>query len=74
MRAKHHYTIYLITESREDVRDSFNVSKEIVYQTNKRADADRWLYNHLYLETPLEPWDNGDSWLEIKTLYFKRDY
>ena len=74
MRAKHHYTIYLIIESREDIDDDFVISEKVVYQTNKRADADRWLYNHLYLETPLEPWDNGEHHLVIKSLYFKRDY
>ena len=74
MRAKHHYTIYLITESREDTRDNFTISKKVVYETNKRAEADRWLYNHLYLESPLEPFDDGSDWLEIKTLEFVKDY
>ena len=74
MRAKHHYTIYLVTESRDDIDDNFTISEKVVFQTNKRAEADRWLYNHLYLETPLEPFDDGSHCLEIKTLRFVRDY
>lgn len=74
MRAKHHYTIYLITESRKDVDDDFTISKKVVYKTNKKADADRWLYGHLYLETPLEPFDDGSHSLVITTLQLVKDY
>ena len=74
MRAKHHYTIYLITETREDVDEPFEVSEKVVFQTNKEAEANRWLFAHLYLETPLEPFDNGDHWLKITTLRFVKDY
>lgn len=74
MRGKHHYTIYLVTESREDVDDPFTIIEKVVYQTKKKIDADRWMYNHLYLESPLEPFDDGSHWLEIKTLRFVKDY
>ena len=52
MRAKHHYTIYKITyKYLGDYLDEGCIKHEtIMFQTNKRYDAERFYYNHKWEE------------------------
>lgn len=72
MRSKHLYEVWLKIEDRDDVDDNWNVTYKLKYTTNKRDKAMDYIYTHRYLETELEPDDDGTHWLHIQTLIFKR--
>lgn len=74
MRRRHHYTIVLVIEHREDLDEPFTITRRILFQTNKRAIADVWYFNHLYLNTEIDPNDFGDNFYCIQTLRLEKDY
>lgn len=66
MRGKHHYTIFLLTTYFEDYCDLPNEEK-ILFQTNKRAEAEKFVDRHYYLEVLDSDW-------VYKRLWIRKDY
>lgn len=69
---KHHYQVVLTIENRDDVDDDFKKTEQVLFETHNRDKAMDYIYTHRHLESYLEPNDNGDHWLTIKTLRLKQ--
>lgn len=63
------YEIWLKVEDREDVDDDWNITRKLIYKAKNFDEAMDFIHTHQYLETELEPNDDGSSWLHIQTLY-----
>ena len=74
MRAKHHYTIKKITyDYPGDYLDEGTPTKkeQIIFQTNKREQAESFYHNHLWQESGSEYKSIYYPYIEI---VFQRDY
>ena len=70
---KHHYQVVLTIEDKDDIRDTFRITKEVVlFETHNRDKAMDFIYVHRFMETPLEPDDDGKHWLHLKTLHLRQ--
>lgn len=75
MRAKHHYTIIVITHHYKgdyfEFGDGHTKTEKVVYETNKRFKAEQFYNDHLYLE-------QGSIYKGIyypyKEIVFRRDF
>ena len=74
MRGKHHYTIKLVFEERDDYNEPFTITEKVIFKTNKRAIADLYYYQHQYLNTPMESNESEDYFLHIQTIVLVKDY
>jgi len=71
-RNKHLYHIYLKHEFRDDVRHSWNSTITKLHECKTKAEVDKYLFYHSYMETKIDPNDDGSHWLDIKTLFYVR--
>lgn len=71
--SKHHlYQVWLKVEDREDIDFSWDVSYKLLFETNTLQKAMEYIYAHRYLETEMDLNDDGEHWLHIQTLFYKR--
>ena len=66
MRGKHHWTVILHIQYYDEWEDEPD-RQEILYETNKRAKADDFVYTHRHLE-------NLDSDYVYSRLWIRKDY
>lgn len=73
MRAKHHYTIYKVVYHYigDYLDEGYTTRKMVMYQTNKRAKAEQFYYNHLWEEHGTVY--KGDYYPHVDII-FVRDY
>ena len=66
MRGKHHYTIVLYTTYDGEMIDSPSEEK-VMFKTNKKAEAERFVERHYYLEI------RDSDWV-YRRFYIRKDY
>ena len=71
-RNNHWYHVVLTIEFRDDTDSDWQMTERIIYEGKNRDKAIWFMWDHWYLNTPLESDDNGDHWTYIQTLHLRR--
>ena len=66
------YHVVLVIESRYDVDDDWNVEEKVLFTCKIHDIGYWWMVRHSYMNTDLEPNDNGEDWCYIQTLRLRR--